>query len=119
MIFHILLWFNRWRDESKEVLKKLIDIWMGCDESTCPNLYIALHICFTLPFTSCESEGSFRQLKLIKSPRQSTMTEECQSGLALLKIYQTYCENLCSSSKNGLTLFIYSLLYMCRTLYRA
>ena len=28
------MWVRKWRDESNEVPKKLIDIWKGCDETT-------------------------------------------------------------------------------------
>ena len=68
------------REESNEVPKKL---WKGCDQTTSPNLHVLLQICLTLPITSCER--SFSQLKLTKSSRQSTMTEERLGELALMK----------------------------------
>ena len=51
-----------------------------------PNLHVLLQVALTLPITSCESERSFSQLKLIKTSHRSTMTNNRLSGLALMKI---------------------------------
>jgi len=51
-----------------------------------------------LPITSCESERSFSQLKLIKTSRRSTMTEDRLSALSLIKINQARLEKLRTSS---------------------
>ena len=39
-------------------------------------IYILLQLALTLPITSCESERSFSQLKLIKTAHRSTMTSK-------------------------------------------
>ena len=38
----------------------------ACDRTSLPNIYVLLQLALTLPVTSCESERSFSQLKLIK-----------------------------------------------------
>ena len=91
------MWVKKWRDGENDAPTKLVDIWKACDKTSFPNIYILLQLCLTFPITSCESERSFSQLKLIKSYRRSTMTEERLSGLALMKINRKYCEKVYSS----------------------
>lgn len=49
---------------------------------------------FCSPITSCESERSFSQLKLMKTSRHSTMSAQRLSGLALMKINWEWCQQL-------------------------
>ena len=53
----------------------------------------------TLPITSCESEQSFNQLKLIKTSYRSIMTNNRLGGLALMNINRGYCNELSSEEK--------------------
>ena len=92
-----LVWVNKWRDSENDAPTKLVGLWKTCDKTSFPNIYILLQLCLIFPITSCESERSFSQLKLIKSYRCSTMTEERLSGLALMKINRKYCEKVCNS----------------------
>ena len=64
-----------------------------------PNIHALVKIALTLPITSCESERSFSQLKLIKTTRRSTMTEDGLSGLAMMKINRERCNRLTSPIK--------------------
>ena len=65
---------------------------MHSDVTSSPNIHQLLTIALTLPITSCESERSFSQLKLIKTSRRSTMSAERLSGLALMKINRERCQ---------------------------
>ena len=83
------MWSRMWQEkqeESTELPKKLIDVFQACDSITFPNIHVLLHLALTLPITSCESERSFSQLKLVKTARQSTMTTSRPGDLALMKI---------------------------------
>ena len=79
---------------------KLVDVFKLCSELQYPNLHALLQIALTLPITSCESERSFSQLKLIKTARRATMTGDRLSGLALMKINRDRCSAL--SSETGM-----------------
>ena len=58
-----------------------------CDEDAFPNINMLLVIACTLPVTTCETERSNSQLKLIKSSLRSTMTEERLAGLVMMKVH--------------------------------
>lgn len=59
----------------------------SCDKAVFPNIFILLVIDCTLPVTTCETERSNSQLKLLKTYLRSTMTEKRLSSLALIKIH--------------------------------
>ena len=81
-------------DNSTELPKKLVDVLQVCSATAFPNVHVLLQLALTLPITSCESERSFRQLKLIKTSHRSAMSDDRLSGLALMKINQDRCEKL-------------------------
>jgi hypothetical protein len=56
-----------------------------------------IRVYLSLPVTSCASERSFSQLKLLKDDKRSTMTEPRLRGLAVMKI-EKECLNLISPS---------------------
>jgi len=88
------MWASMWKEkqeESTELPKKLKDEFQTSDSITFPNIHLLLH---SLPITSCESERSFSQLKLVKTARQSTMTTSRLGDLTLMKINQSYCDQL-------------------------
>ena len=62
------------------------DSLKACDRADYPNLKILLHTALTLPVTSCDSERSFSQLKLIKTDHRSTMSTDRLTGLALMAL---------------------------------
>ena len=70
-------------------------VYKACDYLNFPNIHILLQLALTLPITSCESERSFSQLKLIKTSRRSTMIADRLSGLAIMKVNRNYCDKLC------------------------
>lgn len=72
-----------------DIPNKLMDGLQACSVSQFPNLYVILRVASTLPKTSCESERSFSQLKLIKTSHCSTMSTSRLSGLAVMKINRT------------------------------
>ena len=82
------MWFRMWKQKQSgdELPRKLIDVYKACDYLNFPNIHILLQLALTLPITSCESERSFSQLKLIKTSRRSTMIADRLSGLAIMKI---------------------------------
>ena len=84
------MWVRKWRDNGSNAPTKLVDVRKACDRTCFPNIYVLLQLCLTFPITSCESERSFSQLKLIKSYRRSTMTDERLSGLALIVVAVRY-----------------------------
>ncbi len=88
------MWVRKWNCFDAELP---VDTLKVCCHITFPNIYVLLQLALTLPITSCESERSFSQLKLIKTPHRSTMSGERLSGLALMKINRAYCELLHSS----------------------
>ena len=87
-------WVRAWKNDTNEFPCKLVDVLETCDATSSPNIHQLLTIALTLPITSCESERSFSQLKLIKTSRRSTMTSERLSGLALMKINRERCQQL-------------------------
>ena len=91
------MWVRKWKQASSYP-EILIDVLKACDETAFPNIRVLLQLALTLPITSCESERSFSQLKLIKTSRRSTMTEDRLSALSLMKINQARLEKLRTSS---------------------
>jgi len=91
------MWVRMWKQKQSgdELPRKLIDVYKACDYLNFPNIHILLQLALTLPITSCESERSFSQLKLIKTSRRSTMVADRLSGLAIMKINRHYCDKLC------------------------
>ena len=88
-------WVRAWKHkDGNELPCKLVDVLQACDITSFPNIHQLLTIALTLPITSCESERSFSQLKLIKTSRRSTMTSERLSGLALMKVNRKHCQHL-------------------------
>ena len=86
---------RNWKlSDPNQVPYKLVDVLEACDVTFSPNIHQLLTIALTLPITSCESERSFSQLKLIKTSRRSTMSSERLSGLALMKINRERCQQL-------------------------
>ena len=79
-------WVRDWKACSTAVPQTLTEALEKCCSISYPNLKVLLKIALTLPITSCESERSFSQLKLIKTARRSTMTESRLTSLALMKI---------------------------------
>jgi len=91
------MWSRMWQDkeeEGTELPKKLIDVLQACDSMTFPNIHVLLRLALTLPITSCESERSFSQLKLVKTARRSTMTTSRLGDLTLMKINRNYSDQL-------------------------
>ena len=87
------MWVNKWNHQCP-VPKKLVDVLGACDGTNFPNIKVLLQLALTLPITSCQSERSFSQLKIIKTPHRSTMSSRRLSGLALMKINRNICETL-------------------------
>ena len=90
------MWIRKWKNDivSSAVPTKLVDALQACDQWTSPNIQVLLHLALTIPVTSCESERSFSQLKLLKTYRRSTMSADRLSGLALMKINRSKCEKI-------------------------
>ena len=92
--------FGRWKlkysstPEARRpaTLEKALQV---CDKDNFPNISILLAIACTLPVTTCETERSNSQLKLLKTYLRSTMTEGKRlSSLAMIKIHRTMIDNL-------------------------
>ena len=98
------LWRLKWKN-SEHTPKKLIDVFQACSSLQFPNLHILLQIALTLPITSCESERSFSQLKLVKTTRRSTMSETTLGGLALIE-GTGICFHTVTSKKNGPFIYV-------------
>ena len=60
------MWVRRWKQESSYP-ENLIDILKICDETAFSNIRVLLQLSLSFPITSCESERSFSQLKMIKN----------------------------------------------------
>lgn len=89
-------WVREWKGCSATVPDTLVGALHDCSSLSYPNLTVLLSIALTLPITSCESERSFSQLKLIKTARRATMSESRLSALALMKINRDRCNELVS-----------------------
>jgi len=87
------LWIRKWRQHGPEAPKKLVDALHSCDVTAFPNIRVLLQLALTVPITSCESERSFSQLKLLKTSHRSTMSPTRLSGLALMKMNKTQCNS--------------------------
>ena len=59
------MWARRWMQESSYP-ENLIEVLKVCDETAFANIHVLLQLALTFHITSCESERSFSQLKLIK-----------------------------------------------------
>ena len=90
-------WVREWKLWSTTVPQTLAESLVKCSAISYPNLKVLLTIVLTLPITSCESESSFSQLKLIKTARRSTMTESRLASLALIKNNRDRCNKSISS----------------------
>ena len=92
-------WVREWKACSTAIPQTLTEALEICSSRSIayPNLTVLLKIALTLPITSCESERSFSQLKLIKTARRSTMTESRLTSLALMKINRDRCNQLTST----------------------
>ena len=88
------MWVRKWKQHGSDVPKKLADVLQGCDHTAFPNIGVLLRLALTLPITSCESERSFSQLKLIKTSHRSTMEADRLSSLSLMKINRDHCVKL-------------------------
>jgi len=86
-------WVREWK-HSTTVPQTLTESLVKCSSISYPNLKVLLTVALTLPITSCESERSFSQLKLIKTACRSTMTESRLASLALMKINRDRCNQL-------------------------
>ena len=100
------LWVRKWKECTTALPDTLIGALQGCSNLSYPNVSALLNIALTLPITSCESERSFSQLKLIKNARRSTMSESRLSALALMKINRDRCNKL--TSKENITELVQS-----------
>jgi len=92
------MWVRKWKECTSKVPHKMIEAFKLCDSISYPNIHLLLQMSLTIPITSCESERSFSQLKLLKSPIRSTMSASRLSSLAMLKINRSWCEHLQHSS---------------------
>lgn len=94
------MWVRKWQQQQETsqaenaLPRKLVDVYSRCEPLAFPNIVVLLRIALTLPFTSCESERSFSQLKLIKTAHRSTMVAERLGSLCLMKINRDRCEHL-------------------------
>jgi len=59
-----------------------------------PLLTYLMRVYLSLPVTSCASERTFSQLKLLKDETRSTMSQSRLHGLALMKIEKRYLDSL-------------------------
>ena len=91
-------WVRFWKEAEGEIPATLTDSLTACDLTLFPNIKVLLTIPVTIPVTSCESERSFSQLKLIKTAHRSTMTADRLSGLALMKINRERCDQIFKSA---------------------
>lgn len=77
-------WVRQWKENSSAVIPDtLIGALKECSVLAYPNLNTLLILALTLPITSCESERSFSQLKLIKTARRATMSESRLSSMEI------------------------------------
>ena len=93
-------WVRKWKgvpsstNTSSDLPDRLIDSFKQCNRICYPNLHTLFRIALTLPITSCQSEWSFSQLKLIKTAHRSTMVESRLSSLSLMKMNRDRCNKL-------------------------
>ena len=88
------MWVRKWKQCSELVPERMVEALLQCDEIEFPNISVLLKLALTLPITTCESERSFSQLKLIKTSLRSTMTDNRLNGLAIMKINRELCEKI-------------------------
>ena len=90
------VWIRKWQcvDDSKKLPSCLFEVYSDCSPIQFPNIKSLLQIALTVPVTSCECERSFSQLKILKTPSRTTMSEKRLSGLALMKIHRELCMEL-------------------------
>ena len=94
------LWRVKWKSNADaNPPRKLVDAYKACSFLQFSNLHTLLQISLTLPITSCKSQQSFSQLKLVKTACRSTMTGTRPTGLALMKINHNFCNKLLTPTK--------------------
>ena len=83
-------WKIKWERDRKscEMCNTLVKALAAADKDIFPNIHTLLQIAVTQPVTSCECERSISKLRLLKSVRRSTMTEERLNGLALISVHR-------------------------------
>jgi len=91
--------FRRWKTKYSSVPldnrpNTLEGALQSFDKEDFPNIFTLLVIACTLPVTTCETERSNSQLKLLKTYLRSTMTEKRLSSLALIKIHRDIVADL-------------------------
>lgn len=93
------VWTRKWKcyDDLNKLPSHLFEVYSECSQIQFPNIKLLLQIALTVPVTSCER--SFSQLKILKTPSQSTMSEKRLSGLALMKIHRGLCAELSNSDR--------------------
>ena len=67
------MWIRKWKQHnlSTDTPKKLVDVLQMFSATEFPNIFSLLKLALTLPITSCDSERSFSQFKLLKTCIQS------------------------------------------------
>lgn len=85
----IHLWKTHWNTQGNTDTVDLEDALVYASEADMyPNITAILCLMAVLPVTSCESERSFNQMKLLKTCIRNRMSEERLNGLALMKVHR-------------------------------
>lgn len=88
------LWKTHWKTRPTDEIGLEDTLKYAHDANIYPNIKAILILMAVLPVTSCESERSFNQLKLLKTSIRNRMSEERLNGLALMKIHRGIAQNL-------------------------
>ena len=85
-------WRVKWEQDrnDSEKCNTIMKALAAADKDMFSNIHVLLKIAATQPVTSCECERSISKLRLVKSVRRSTMTEDRLNGLTLLSVHRDF-----------------------------
>ncbi len=90
----IHLWKTYWSRQNTESVELEDALQYAHESEMYPNMKAILSLMAVLPVTSCESEHSFNQLKLLKTSILNRMTGERLNGLILMKMHLCIAKHL-------------------------
>jgi len=87
------MWQRLWVNVSEKP-DTVVTALKACNVELFPNVHTLLTIMATLPVTSCETERTFSQLRLLKTYTRNSLGEDRLTGLALMKMHREIVESL-------------------------
>ena len=105
--YDVTRWKHKWSGNcDNENPRTLVETLDHANPQLYPGIYVALVTLLSYPLSTCAAERSFSGMKRLKTPLQSTMSEEKLSFLAILHIHKhknVDIDNVVSNGRKGET----------------